>query len=417
MREDFKDCMQLDVQKIKQDFPILARLVNGKPLTYLDNAATSQKPKAVIESLVDYYSNHNANIHRGIHTLGDESTKMYLDSRRVIADFIGAAHSNELIFVRNTTEAINLVMRTWGEKNILEGDVILTTQMEHHSNIVPWQMLALKKGAKLEYVEVDNNGELVIADFEKKLQLQPKLVALVHVSNFLGVVNPVELLIQKAHEAGAKVLVDGAQSAPHMRVNVVKMGVDFFAFSGHKMMGPMGIGGLWIKSEIMSTLEPFLYGGGMIDEVAFSSTTFALPPDRFDAGTPNVAGAIGLKTAVEYLLALDMEAVIEHERKLLDYSLLRLSEIKGLSLFGPTHSSKKGGVVAFTLEGIHAHDVAQILDRTFGVAVRSGHHCVMPLHVKYQVPATTRASFYVYNDEQDVDTLVEGLKQVKKVLG
>lgn len=407
----------IDVHNIKKDFPILSRKVHGLPLTYLDNAATSQKPKQVIDAISNYYLNHNANIHRGIHTLGDESTRMYQEARAKVAGFIGATSPTELVFVRNTTEAINLVMRSWGEVNISKGDVILTTEMEHHSNMVPWQVLAQKKGATLEYISVNEEGLLSTDDFEKKLLLKPKLVAMVHVSNFLGVVNPVKKLIERAHEAGAKVLIDAAQSIPHMKIDVVQMGADFLVFSGHKMMGPMGIGGLWIRKELLDVIEPFLYGGGMIDEVTFSGSTFTSAPDRFDAGTPNVCGAIGLAQAVDYLQNIGMDAIIQHERRLLAYAFQALATVQGLHLFGPTDVSKKGGVIAFTLDGIHAHDVAQILDRQFGVAVRSGHHCVMPLHVKYKVPATTRASFYVYNTESDVDLLVEGLLYAQKILG
>lgn len=407
----------IDVHTIKKDFPILSRKVHDMPLTYLDNAATSQKPKQVIDAISNYYLNHNANIHRGIHTLGDESTRMYQEARALVAGFIGATNPAELVFVRNTTEAINLVMRTWGEANISKGDVILCTEMEHHSNLVPWQILAMKKGATLAYISVDEEGMLSVDDFEKKLLLKPKLIAMVHVSNFLGVVNQVEPLIEKAHAVGAKVLIDAAQSIPHMKIDVVQMGADFLAFSGHKMMGPMGIGGLWVRRELLDVMEPFLYGGGMIDEVAFSGSTFTTVPDKFDAGTPNVCGAIGLAQAVDYLQKIGMDTIIEHERRLLSYAFQALATVRGLRLFGPTDVSKKGGVVAFTLDGIHAHDVAQILDRRFGVAVRSGHHCVMPLHVKYEVPATTRASFYVYNTESDVDLLVEGLFYTQKILG
>lgn len=407
----------IDTQIIKKDFPILNREVNGKPLTYLDNAATSQKPLSVIESISNYYMNHNANVHRGIHTLGDEATRLLYEGRRKIAAFIGSDDPDELVFVRNTTEAINLVMRSWGVDHIEKGDVILTTQMEHHSNLVPWQILVKEKGARLEYVEVDEAGELVMEDLDRKLTMKPKLMAVVQVSNFLGAINPIEEIIKKAHGVGAKVLVDAAQSTPHMKIDVSRLDVDFLAFSGHKMLGPMGIGGLFVKKALLSQMKPFLYGGGMIDEVNFEGSSFAHLPDRFDAGTPNVAGAVGLSGAVDYLEKLGMENVIAHERKLVKYALGRLSEVGGVTLFGPKETEKKGGVVAFTMEGIHAHDVAQLLDRQMGVAVRSGHHCVMPLHVKYGVPATTRASFYIYNDEHDVDTLIEGLLLVKKMLG
>lgn len=407
----------IDIQKIKKDFPILSQEVNGKPLVYLDSGATSQKPKEVIESLVNYYQLSNANIHRGIHTLGDESTRLYQQSRKVVADFIGAGEPNELLFVRNTTEAINLVAYAWGRKNISKDDTILLTEMEHHSNVVPWQVLAEEVGARIKYVSVDSDGILDMNDFDEKISKKPKLLAMVHVSNFLGTINPVKDIIGKAKNVGTKVLIDGAQAIPHMKVDVVDLGADFYAFSGHKMLAPMGIGGLYIRKAMFEEMEPFLFGGGMISEVHKSGPIFANMPDRYDGGTPNVAGAVGMAVAVKYLKRLEMENVRNHEKEVLEYAMKKLSEVKGLKIYGPKDVLSRGGVIAFTLDKIHAHDVAQILDREMGVAVRSGYHCTMIMHEKLGVPATTRVSLYIYNGKQDVDTLIEGIEKVKKVFG
>lgn len=409
--------VMFDVQKVRNDFPILSKSVHGKQLIYLDNAATSQKPNSVIKAIADYYANHNANIHRGIHTLSEEATQMYIDARQRLAHFIGTDDAHELVFVRNATEAINLVARTWAEKTISEGDYILVTQMEHHSNLVPWQILTAQKKANLLVCAVTQDGELDLDDFKNKLSYKPKLVSMVQVSNFLGVINPVADLTRLAHEAGAKVLIDAAQSVPHMRVDVQKLGIDFFAFSGHKMMGPMGIGCLWVRRSILESMPPFLYGGGMIDEVFFDKASFAGLPDIYDAGTPNVEGAIGLSAAVDYLSDLGIEKVAAHESELVSYALGRLQEIRRLRLFGPIDHAKRGGVIAFTMKEAHAHDVAQVLDRQFGIAVRSGHHCVMPLHMAYEVPATTRISFYAYNTQDEIDVLIEALYVIQKTFG
>ncbi len=407
----------MDIKQIKKDFPILSRKVGDKPLVYLDSGATSQKPREVIKSLEDYYENHNANIHRGIHTLGDESTRLYQQSRKVVADFIGADDANELIFVRNTTEAINLVAYAWGRKNISKGDTILLTEMEHHSNVVPWQVLAKEVGAEVEYVSVDSDGVLDMNDLDEKISKKPKLLAMVHVSNFLGTINPVREIARKAKKFRVRVLIDGAQAVPHMSVNVVDLGVDFYAFSGHKMLAPMGIGGLYIKKEVLNEMGPFLSGGGMISEVHKSGPIFARVPDKYDGGTPNVAGAVGIAMAVKYLSKLGMKNVRDHEKEVLEYAKEELSKVGGLKIYGPKDVSNRGGVIAFTLDKIHAHDVAQILDREMGVAVRSGHHCTMIMHEKLGVPATTRASFYIYNGKKDVDVLIEGIEKVKKVFG
>lgn len=420
----------VDVRAIRDDFPILKRTIHGKPPVYLDNAATSQKPKQVIQAMVDYYEQHNANVHRGIHTLGDESTRLYSEARRVVATFIGAKDPNELIFVRNTTEGINLVARAWGEANLTRGDVVLVTQMEHHSNIVPWQMVAKRVGVEIDYVRVNlETGELDLDDLRRKLTKNVKLVALVQVSNFLGTINPIREIVQevgrqnsrqRGGQAEIRILVDGAQAVPHLPVDVEELGVDFYAFSGHKMLGPMGIGGLWVKRELLEKMEPFLVGGGMIDEVTWEGTTFTNLPDRFDAGTPNVAGAVGLAAAVKYLQSLGMNEVRDHEMELTSYMLEGIKKLESrikVEIFGPRDVEKRGGVVSFVVDGIHAHDVAQVLDREFGVAVRSGHHCTMPTHRALKVAATTRASFYIYNTREDIDVLIEGLEKVGKIFG
>lgn len=394
----------LDADQIRRDFPILQRQINGRPLVYLDNAATSQKPRQVIEAMVDYYQQHNANVHRGIHTLGDESTRMYQQARKKIAEFIGAGDANELVFVRNTTEGINLVAYSWGTANVSKGDVILTTEMEHHSNLVPWQELAKRVGARVEYTDME--------DLDEKLKLKPKLLALVHVSNFLGTINPIREIVSKCK--GVKILVDGAQAVSQMPVDVRKLGCDFYAFSGHKMYGPMGIGGLWVKREILEDMQPFMTGGGMISEVHKTGTVFADLPDRFDAGTPNVAGAVGLAAAVEYLEKIGMDQVRGHSKELTNHLINKLSNLSFVKIYGPTDSDKRGGLVAFTVEGVHAHDVAQVLDSE-GIAVRSGHHCTMPMHEKLGIAATVRASFGIYNTKEDIDRLIEGLEKVRQV--
>lgn len=403
-----------NINTIRGDFLILNRQVNGKQLVYLDNAATSQKPKQVIEAIQDYYENHNANVHRGIHTLGDESTRMYQEARKRVAEFIGANDAKELIFVRNTTEAINLVAYSWGMVNVQKGDVIVTTEMEHHSNLVPWQELVKRVGARVEYVKVTDKGELDLEDLKDKLKLKPKLLAVAQVSNFLGTINPIKQITEAAKRYGVRVLVDGAQAVPQMVVDVHDLGVDFYAFSGHKMYGPMGIGGLWVKREILEKMGPFLTGGGTISEVHKEGTVFADLPDRFDAGTPNVAGAVGLAAAVKYLQDIGMDQVREHAKELTGYGLEKLKEIEGVKIYGSEDIEKRGGLVAFTVEGIHAHDVAQVLDSE-GIAVRSGHHCTMPMHEALGIVGTTRISFGIYNTQSEVDRLVEGLKKVRQV--
>jgi len=404
----------LDVKKIKEDFPILKRKINGKRLVYLDNAATSQKPEQVIEAIVDYYENHNANVHRGIHELSEEASQMYEESRRVVAEFIGA-RVDELVFVRNATEGINLVAWAWAFRNLKPGDEILTTVMEHHANLVPWQQVSEKLGAKLQIVNVDEEGKLDWQDFEKKLSKKSKLVAVTHVSNMTGVINPVEKIIKMARKVGAKVLVDAAQSAQHLGVDVKKLKCDFLVIAGHKMMSPMGISGLYIKKEVQDETGVFLTGGGMISEVYKDKPTIWVKGvEKWEAGTPDVGGAIGLAKAVKYHQKLGLKNIREHEKKLLKYGLKKIGEVKGVKIVGPMDTEIRGGVLTFVVNNVHAHDVAEVLNSE-GIAVRSGHHCTMPLHERLGLTATIRASFYVYNDKKDIDKLIKGIKKVKNV--
>jgi cysteine desulfurase/selenocysteine lyase len=399
----------------RKDFPILNREINGKPLVYLDNAATSQKPRAVIEAIVDYYSSHNANVHRGIHTLSEEATQMYEDSREKVAKFINATTSEEVIFTRGTTDGLNFIASTLGNDVVEEGDTILLTEMEHHSNLVPWQQVALNKKAKLEYVQVTETGEIDFADFEKKISKGVKIVAFTHASNVVGTIFPIKEISKIAHQHGALVIIDGAQAIPHMPVNIQSLGCDVYAFSGHKMMGPTGIGVLWVKREILSKLEPYQFGGGMIEEVELTKSTWANDVSKFEAGTPNVEGAVGLAAAIDYLSAVGMDVIQKHEVALNKYAIEQLQKIDGLKIFGPLDAEKRAGLVAFYITGTHPHDVAAVLNNE-GIAVRSGHHCAHPLHRKLNVTASVRASFYLYNNEKDVDRLVEGLKKAKEIL-
>ncbi|MBP9702248.1 cysteine desulfurase [Candidatus Woesebacteria bacterium] len=404
-----------DPKVVKKDFPILSRMVNGKSLVYLDSGATSQKPTMVLEAERDYYEQHNANVHRGAHTLGDEATSLLAEARAAVADFIGGT-PRETIFVRNTTEAINLVAYGWGLDNLKEGDVILSTEMEHHSNLVPWQQVAKRTGARVELIKITEAGILDQEDYKQKLKLKPKLVVIVHVSNALGTINPVLEMTKAAHKVGALVLVDGAQAMPHMKVDVSEIGCDFYAFSGHKMLGPMGIGVLWGRHELLSAMSPFLCGGGMISEVYPDHSTWADLPDKFEAGTPNVAGAAGLMAAIKYLNTLGMEQVREHDRLLVSYAIERIESIEGIRILGSRDSNLRSGSVSFLYPGVHAHDVATILDSE-GVAVRSGHHCTMVLHKALGIAASVRASFNVYTTNEDIDALVTALAKVQKVFG
>lgn len=399
-------------ERVRADFPILSRTVHGKPLVYLDSAATSQKPRRVIDALVRYYTSYNANVHRGIYEMAEEATRRYEESRAKLAAFIGARRSEEVVFTRSTTEAINLVAYAWGRAEIRVGDEIILTEMEHHSNLVPWQLLAAEKGAKLRFIPFDGQGVLQLDEFERLLSDRTKLVALAHQSNVLGTINPVKEIAGKAHAAGAKVLVDGAQSAPHMPVSVADLDVDFFAFSGHKMCGPTGAGALWARYEILDKMPPFHGGGEMIMLVQLETSTYKEPPHKFEAGTPNIADCIVWGEAVDYLQGIGLNAVREHERQLTAYALQRLAGVPGVTVFGPRDLARRGGVVAFAMDGVHPHDVAQVLDQE-GIAVRAGHHCTQPLHRRLGVAATTRASFYLYNTEGDIDALVRGLHGVR----
>lgn len=403
-----------NVSKIRSDFPILKRLINGKPLVYLDNAATTQKPNVVIDALVDYYTNHNANIHRGIHTLAEEATAMYEGAREKIAGFIGAKSNKEIIFVRNSTEAINLVAYSWGRTVLKAGDEIILSESEHHSNLIPWQILAKEKGVKLLFIPILKDGFLDLGYFKKVLTKRVKLVSLVHISNVLGTINPVKEMGKLSHEVGAKLLVDAAQSIPRMRIDVDELGCDFLVASGHKMLGPTGIGFLYGKEEMLNKLPPFLGGGDMIREVYLDHSIWNELPWKFEAGTPNIADAIALGVAVDYLSKMGMENVFNHEKTLTEYALSKLSDVKNLIIYGPKTTENKSGVISFTVKGIHPHDIAQILDKE-GIAVRSGFHCAMPLHQKLEVPATCRASFYIYNTKEDIDKLVLGIEKAKNI--
>jgi len=407
----------LDVERIRADFPILQRTVRGgKPLVYLDSAATSQKPASVIEALAGFYRTSNANIHRGIYELSEEASVLYEEARAKVARFIGAARAEEVIFVRNTTEAINLVARVWGTTQLRPGDVVVTTILEHHSNIVPWHQLAAERGIVVRFVDIDDDGRLRLEQLEQLLRNEPvKLVTVTHVSNALGTINPIREIARLAHDAGALLLVDGAQSVPHLPVNVRELGADFLAFSGHKMLGPFGIGVLWARYELLQALPPFLGGGGMIRTVTTEGFTPGDIPARFEAGTPSVADAVALGAAIDYLETTGMAAIRQHERALLAYALPRLEEIPGIRLFGPV-GDDRAGVISFMLGDVHPHDVAAILDQ-HGVAVRAGHHCTQPLMRRLGVVATTRASFYLYNHEGDVDRLVEALEEARQVFG
>lgn len=413
----------IDIEQVRTDFPVLQRQVHGKPLIYLDNAATSQKPESVIQAMSDYYRRYNANIHRGVHTLAEEATDAYEKARRKVGRFINAYSPREVVFVRNTTEAINLVTLTWGRTFVGEGDVLILSVMEHHSNLVPWQLLAQATGARLEFIGLDPEGRLVLNDLDRLLNEfggRVKLVGVSGMSNVLGTINPVAEITRRAHGAGALCLVDGAQSVPHLPVDVRDLGADFLAFSGHKMMGPTGIGVLWARKEILRSMPPFLGGGDMIKSVHLRESEWNDIPHKFEAGTPNIAQAIGLGAAVDYLQELGMDHVQAHEQAMAAYALERLATVPNLHIYGPP-AGERGGVVTFNLirDGellIHPHDLASILDRE-GIAIRAGHHCAQPLMEHYGVPATARASFYAYNIESEVDKLAEALLKAQQVFG
>ncbi len=406
--------MSLNINEIRKDFPILDReTATGKRVVYLDSTATSQKPVQVIEAMNDYYRRSNANIHRGVHTLAEEATALYESARERIAKFINAASPREVIYTRNTTESINLVAYSWARANLKAGDLVILTEMEHHSNLVPWHMLQTERGIELEFIPVTEGGLLDLDVYKSLLERKPKLVSFTHMSNVLGTINPAVEIIKLAHAAGAVTLVDGAQSVPHLAVDVQVLDADFYAFSAHKMCGPTGIGALYGKTSLLEAMPPFLGGGDMIKEVKLRSFRPNTLPHKFEAGTPAIAEAVGFGAAVDYLTGIGMKEIAAHEHEITGYALERLEEIPGVKVFGPS-AEKKGGVAAFTLDGVHPHDVAQILDRD-GIAVRAGHHCAQPLHEKFGIPATSRASFYLYSTKEEVDLLVKGLYKVKEM--
>jgi cysteine desulfurase / selenocysteine lyase len=404
----------LDVERIRADFPILGEVVNGHPLVYLDNAATTQKPQAVLDALQDYYRTGNANVHRGIHELSRRATDAFEEARRRVARFLGTQDPSEVVWTRGTTEGINLVASTWGDANVGRGDEILLSEMEHHSNIVPWQLLATRTGAHLRYIPVTDEGTLALDALGDLLSERTRLVAIGHVSNALGTIHPVAEIAERAHAAGALLLVDGAQGAAHHPVDVGELGADFYAFSGHKLCGPTGIGALWGRRELLEVMPPYQGGGEMISVVERDSSTWADVPHKFEAGTPNIAGAIGLAAALDYLEDVGADAVLRHEQSLVSYALDRMEAIPGIRLFGPRDPRERAGVVSFLIGDAHAHDISTILD-TEGVAIRAGHHCAQLLMRRYGVAATARASFYLYNTREEVDRLVAGLETVRKI--
>jgi cysteine desulfurase/selenocysteine lyase len=406
----------LDVQRIREDFPILRETTNGKPIVYLDNAASTQKPRQVIDAVAGHYERNNANVHRGIHELSNRATDAYDAARQQVARLFGIADAAELIWTRGTTEGLNLVAYTWGMANIRQGDEILLSVLEHHSNLVPWQILAQRTGARLRFLELDDQGRLDLSGLDFLLSERTKIVSLAHVSNALGTVNPIREIAARAKAVGALMVVDGAQSAPHMPVDVPSLGADFYAFSGHKMCGPTGIGGLWGRREVLEAMPPFHGGGDMIEFVELESSTYAPIPTRFEAGTPNVAGAVGLGAAAGYLAGIGRDAILAHERHLIAYAVERLAEIPDLNILGPRSLEERSGVISFTLADIHPHDLATILDSE-GVAIRAGHHCCQPLMKCLGVGSTARASFYLYNTTDEVDALVDALHKARGLFG
>ncbi|HSS33548.1 MAG TPA: cysteine desulfurase [Solirubrobacterales bacterium] len=404
------------IEKVRAAFPALEREVGGKPVAYLDSGASSQRVLASIEAVSRYERRHHSNVHRGSHTLSAEATEAYEGARATVADHIGAADRREVLFVRNATEAINLVARAWGDAEVGAGDRILLTEMEHHSNVVPWQQLAERVGAEVDWAPIGDDGLLDMDAFAALIERGPKLVAVAHVSNVLGTENPIAEIARMAHEAGALVLADGAQAAPKLPLDVAALGVDFYALTGHKLYGPTGIGALWGRLDLLREMPPFLGGGSMIRKVTREGTTYADVPARFEAGTPAIAQAIGMASALRWLDSLGMEAVREHERAITDYALARVAEVPGLRVFGPPRGPERLGPVSFEIEGIHAHDVSEILDR-HGVAVRAGHHCAQVLMDRLGITATARASFGIYTTPEEIDRLVEGLEDARRVFG
>ena len=404
----------LDVRTIRAQFPILDQEVNGRPLVYLDNGATAQKAQPVLDAIATYYERDNANVHRGMHELARRATDAYEEARARIARFVNAAEPAEIIWTRGTTEAINLVAATWGVMNVGPGDEILLTVMEHHSNLIPWQMLAQRTGAVLRFLDVDDEGRLRLDQMAALLSPRTKLVAFNHVSNSLGTINPVVQIRELAHSVGARVLIDGAQAAPHLPIDVQALGVDFYAISGHKMGGPMGIGALWARRELLEEMPPYQGGGEMIDLVELDRSTYAKVPHKFEAGTPNVGGSVGIAAAADYLEGIGHDAIAAHERALVEYGLEKLASIEGLRLFGPKRPDERIAVFSFAVEGIHPHDLATILDAE-GIAIRAGHHCTQPLMRRLCVPATARASCWLYTTTDDLDRLVEAVRRAQKI--
>jgi cysteine desulfurase/selenocysteine lyase len=403
-----------DVQKVRRDFPVLNQKVHGNPLVYLDNAATTQKPLAVIEAIRNYYLHDNSNIHRGVHTLSERATEHYENVRETARKFLNAASTKEIIFVRGTTEAINLVAQTYGRKNVASGDEVVITALEHHSNIVPWQMLCEEKGAKLRVAPINDQGELQLEDFEKLLNAKTKIVAIAHLSNALGTINPVREMIRMAHARNIPVLVDGAQAAPRLQVDVQALDCDFYAISGHKLYGPTGIGILYGKAKLLEAMPPWQGGGDMIASVTFDKTVYNRLPYKFEAGTPNIADTIGLGAAIDYLNHLGLEEIEQHEADLLTYATKSVGAISGVQIVGTAH--EKAGVLSFVMGEIHPHDVGTILD-TEGIAIRTGHHCAQPVMQRFGIPATARASFGLYNTHEEIDALVAGIRKVQEVMG
>lgn len=402
----------LDVDKIRADFPILSREINGHPLVYFDSAASSQKPRQVIQTLVEYYERHHANVHRGMHTLAAEATDLYETARGKVARFIGGVDSSTIIFTRNATEAINLVAYTWGEQNISSGDEILISEMEHHANIVPWVRLCEKTGAKLKTIPLSADYGLDLSEIDNLITKKTKLVALTRMSNALGTINDVAPIFKKAHSVGAVTLLDAAQSAPHMPTDVNELDCDFLALSGHKALGPTGAGILYGKAELLDSMPPFLGGGEMIELVTFEKVTYNLVPHKFEAGTPSIADVVGFGAAIDYLMNLGMENIREHEKEITAYALKKLSQFDWLTVYGPADIDKRGSAISFTIEGAHPHDIAQHLD-SYGFAVRAGHHCAQPLMKVLGVTATTRASFYIYNTPDEIDRMCEALVEAR----
>ena len=414
----------LDVERIRKDFPVLDRVTpDGLPLIYLDSANTSQKPQQVIDAMVDFYSRHNANVARAMHMLGQESTELFEGARDKVAAFIGAPSRDEVVFTKNSSEALNLVANVLAfagqadqPHGLRPGDEVVITEMEHHSNIVPWQLVTQRTGATLRWFNVDDDGRLDLSQLDEIVNERTKVVSLVHVSNALGTLNPVELIAKRAHDVGALVVVDASQSVPQMPVDVSRLGADFVAFTGHKMCGPTGIGVLWGRYDLLATLPPFLGGGEMIEVVEMTGSTYAPPPHRFEAGTPPIAQAVGLGAAVDYLSAIGMDKIADHERAITGYALDRLTEVPGVRVIGPATSEMRGGAISLVVDGVHPHDVSQVLDAR-GVAVRAGHHCARPVCPRFGVAATTRASFYLYTTPQEIDALIDGLHEVVRFFG